>query len=119
MRVASSSIRGPICWTRIVGRDHSGFPDGAGPAPVEVDPSGAGDSRSTSVCSSSSTGRRGVGPVGDSLGGATDGAVCDGSDGASPEDSAVAAVAADGTTGAGGTTTGRVRSTGGATAGTD
>ncbi|NGM14265.1 hypothetical protein O3597_07130 [Verrucosispora sp. WMMA2044] len=54
-RAASSSSSGPICWTRIVGRAHSGCPVEAAPLRADVDPSAAGQERSTPVCSSSST----------------------------------------------------------------
>ncbi|GIJ34435.1 hypothetical protein Vse01_35830 [Micromonospora sediminimaris] len=115
-RAASSSNRGPICCTRMVGRAHSGCPVETGLAPVDVASSAAGECRSTPVCSSSSIGWRGAGPVGDGLDGVTDGAVCDGAgdDGAgTPLVGLVAAVAA--TTGAGGAPADRARSTGVAT----
>ncbi|GIJ11611.1 hypothetical protein Van01_48250 [Micromonospora andamanensis] len=53
-RAASSSSSGPICWTRIVGRAHSGCPIEAASLPADVDPSAVGKGPSTPVCSSSS-----------------------------------------------------------------
>ncbi|GAB3863605.1 hypothetical protein GCM10029963_72590 [Micromonospora andamanensis] len=54
-RAASSSSSGPICWTRIVGRAHSGCPVEAAPLPADVAPSAVGKGPSTPVWSSSST----------------------------------------------------------------